>query len=515
MKKITVSPAKYRKLVLENQRDNPLICALPEKLSPGRLRKALTKMPIALDLKQLTKRERISAAKQVKRILVPTSPFMDFYHAVYHLIESGYETRNPLDPEVVAWSYDVADPEISIQELRERHQLTQYDGETTSEHLFFVGLSGLGKSMVKNCVMAIAFPNVILHSRDDFDEIQIVHLHVEMPHDGTRGTLLKNFFRAFDKTLKEVEKTNYLKMAQPSLSRSASIGSMESFMQDLCIKYHVGVVIIDEFQNLNVASRPDFDQMRQLFDSMSNDLNVPFVKIGTTESLRPFEKRFRHGRRAGETLELLPYERSPRVATIPGNSGEPKMEGRAPAGPAKSNRGRDWDNLLKALFSFQVIERPIDSSPRWDEELYRLSCGIPYVLFTLWQEAQIDAIRSGKETLTLCRLKIVYNKRFKLIKSALAALRKRKIGQFQDLLTINQLIDKGENQAALKHLKKFTDEEQFSGAAAVQILEVVQDLEKTSDLKPKEQVLLDKVKVNLKQRSQPILKGQTIDHEHT
>ena len=507
MHKMTVAYAKYRIPALENQRANPLICALPEKLFPGRLRKALEKIPVLPDLKKLSKSERIVAAKQVRSILVPTAPFMEFYHAVYHLIEAGYETRNPLDPRVVAWSYDVADPDVSIQELSERHQLTQYDGQTTSEHLFFVGLSGLGKSEVKNSVMAIAFPNVIVHTRDDFDEIQVVHLHVEMPHDGTRGTLLKNILRAFDDTLQGVEKTNYLKMAQPTLSRAATIGSMESFVQDLCIKYHVGVVFIDEFQNINVASKNDFDKMRQLFDSMSNDLHVPFVKIGTTESLKPFEKRFRHGRRAGETLELLPYERVIQPSLRPNKSDD------ATNAPVKNNRGKDWENLLKALFSFQVLERPIQYSQRWDDELYRLSCGIPYVLFTLWQEAQIDAIRSGKEVLTLERLKGVYSKRFKLIKSALVALRKRKVGQFQDLLTINQLIDKGENEAALKHLRRFADEEQFSGAAAVQILEVVQDLEKTSDLKPKEQVLLNSVKQKLQQRAQPVMRGQTLDHD--
>ncbi|WP_415891123.1 ATP-binding protein [Neptuniibacter sp. SY11_33] len=517
MQKITVVKARYRNSDQGKKQGNCLISALPAKMSPSRLRQVLSRFPSFPELGVLAKDERISTVKKgVNQILMPTSPFVEFYHAVYHLIEDGYESRNPLEPSVIGWTYDIADPEINVKELRERHQLTQYDGQTTCEHMFFTGLSGMGKSLVKNSVMSVAFPNVIVHQRENFDEIQIVQLHVEMPHDGTRATLLKNFFRAFDYTLQGVEKTNYFEMVQPKLGRSATIGAMESFLQDLCIKYHVGVVFIDEFQNINVATKTDIDKMRQLFDSLSNDLLVPFVKIGTVEALKPFESKFRHGRRGGEPLELWPYVRIAESTeeALPNGSIERGSEKTLKKSDLpKRNRGKDWDNLVRALFSFQLIKQPIQYSMRWDEELYRFSCGIPYVLFTLWREAQVDAIRSGKETLTLSRLKTVYNKRFKLIKLALASLRKKKIGLFQDLLSISQLFDKGENEAALKHLKRFADEEQFSGAAAITIVEKLEEFETQSELKPNEQALLNRVRAKLELRAQPVKAGQTIEHE--
>lgn len=512
--KISKVYAQYRKSALRAHDGNPLICALPEQLSPGRLKQLLTRMPLPPPNDELEKNDRIRAVKNIRNILVPTTPFLDFYRAVYNLILTGYESRNPLNPKVVEWSYDIADPNVSIADLADSKKLTQSEEDTTSEHLFFAGMSGAGKSEIKNSVLAIAFPNVIIHSREDFDDVQIVHLSVEMPHDGTRGTLLKNLLKAIDETLEGIEKTNFHEMAQPTLARSATIGSMESLLQSLCLKYHVGVIIVDEFQNINVASINDGDKMRQLFDSMSNLLHVPFVKIGTTDSLALFKKRFRHGRRAGETIELLPYIKKTKSKQKMDSEANDKPTSNkdclALPMPATTHYGKDWDNLLSALFDYQVIKNPIKYSIRWDEELYKLSCGLPYVLFTLWEEAQIDAIRSGKETLTLQRLNQVYMRRFKLIKNALAALRKNKTEHFRDLFTISQLIDKGDNNAALKHLENFTNKEQFSGVAASGMLESVQNIEMNSTLDSEQKRKLESIKTKLQQRAQTIEKGQTL-----
>lgn len=502
MRKITVANARYRTPALPEHQRNPLISAMPDLINPARLRQVLTRVPVVPELDGMDNKNRMILAKRIRNILVPTNIFRDFYHALYHLIIVGYESRNPLDPQVVEWHYDVADPTISLETLVDEDRLNQSDVDTTCEHLFLTGLSGVGKSAIKNSILATCFPDVIIHNREDFDEIQIVQLHCEMPHDGSRGTLLKNLMEGFDNALRSVEKTNFLEQVQPSLARSATIGAMESFLKSLCVKYHVGVIIVDEFQNINVASAPDKNKMRQLFDNMSNMLNVPFVKIGTTDSLSLFQSKFRHGRRAGETLEVSPYIRIPQKV---------ESDGKLPT--KANNKGRDWDNLVHALFPFQVTKKPIEFTERWDAELYRLSCGIPYVLFTLWQEAQIDAIRSGSETLTIKRLNYVFQHRFKLIKTALNALRKRKMGQFQDLLTINQLFDKNEADAAIKQLSIFVEKENFSGPAATEILDGVEVLTEDFTLNPTQKSRLAAVKAKLEQRAQPVLKGQTIEHK--
>jgi len=500
MKKQNTKFAQYRVPKLESHQKNPLICALPHFVKPSRLRAITDKMPKLPDLEYLDKNDRITLAKRARKIRVATKYFIDFYHDVYNLIVTGYEERNPTNSEVIEFHYDIADPSVDVEELIEAGIISETDEDTTCEHMILTGISGMGKSALKNSILKQLIPIAKIHTLDYFDEIQVFQLHAEMPHDGTRGTLLKNLFEGLDEALKDYEKTNYLEMVQPKLDRSANIGAMERFFKSLCIKYHIGIIIIDEFQNIDVADKDDKAKMRQLFDSMSNKLHVPFLKIGTTDSFGMMKAKFQHGRRAGDTIELLPYSRIPEIHN---KSGIDKG----------FVDGNDWKALIKAVFDYQVIKKPIAYSTRWDEELYKLSCGIPYVLFTLWQEAQVNAIRTGSETLTLKQLNNVFRQRFKLIKAAINALRNKKLGQFSDLLCIAQLFDKNEIDAAIERLNHFVNKENFSGAAAADVLQGIENIENENTLKEPQKIKLAKIKKELEQRATTIKKGQTYENE--
>lgn len=490
--KIRVAHAIYRDPTLEIHRGNPLICALPNKIESQRLKKILTKSPVSVQHDGLSKTDRIQLVKQIRNFVIPTNPYLDFYNVLYGMLITGYESRNPVDARVVEWSYDIANPDISIEELIGGKKLTLGSDDTTSESVFLTGCSGIGKSKLKKAVLSSVLPNVILHNRDDFDEIQIVYLEVEMPHDGLRSTLLRNMFKAIDSTLKGTENTDYLGMVHSETGRDATAGTMESLLHSLCLKYHIGIIIIDEFQNINVASNRFFSEMLQLFDTLSNILDVPFIKIGTPDSFDRFKGKFRHGRRAGEIIEILPY----------------KM-----VSSKKDKSAKDWRLMVSAIFSYQIIKTPLKHSDRVEAELYKLSAGIPYCLFKLWQEAQIEAILSGDEKLSLKLFKQVYDDKFKLIKIGLSALRKNKSGRRKDLLTVNQLIDKGETSVALNHLDRFAQQEQFSGSAAVELSKAVSSLEFQSDLTDDDKEKMANIKKVLKQRSQAIQKGQTIEHD--
>jgi hypothetical protein len=500
MKKNSPKLAQYRLPKLEGHQKNPLICALPPYVQPSRLRQVLHTMPKLPELEFLDNADRIVLAKRIRKIRVPTKKFVDFYHEVYNLIVVGYEERNPLNPEDCEFTYDIADPNISIEELIASGKMPESNEDTTCEHMILTGISGVGKTALKNSVLKKLLPQTRLHTKDNFDEIQIIQLHAEMPHDGSRATLLKNLFSGIDKALKGFEENNYLKQVQPRLDRSASIGAMENFFRSLCIKYHVGIIVVDEFQNIEVADKGNQAKMRQFFDSMSNELNVPFLKIGTTDSLKLMKTKFTHARRAGDTIEIEPYYKLPLL---------PKKAGDKAQKPPRSN----WNDLVKSLFEFQVIKKPITYSERWDEELYKLSCGIPYVLYTLWQEVQINAIRTGTETITFKRLNDVFKSRFKLIKTALTALRSKRLGQFQDLLTIAQLFDKDDAEAAIKRLNHFVEEENFSGAAASDILLSLEEVEQEFTLTEPQKKKLAKIKASLKERAATIKKGQVYENQ--
>jgi hypothetical protein len=500
MKNNPYTKAQYRLPKLEEHQKNPLICAMPPYVKPSRLRQAINTMPKLPDLEFLDNADRIILAKRIRKIRVATKKFFDFYHEIYNLIVVGYEERNPLNADDCEFNYDIADPNISIEDLKASGKISELNEDTTCEHMILTGISGMGKTALKNCVLKTLLPSTLIHTKDNFDEIQIVQLHAEMPHDGSRATLLKNLFAGIDNALKGIEQNNFLEKVQPRLDRATSIGAMENFFRSLCLRYHVGIIVIDEYQNIEVADKANQAKMRQFFDSMSNELNVPFLKVGTTDSLNMMKTKFRHARRAGDTIELEPYFKPP---SLPKNTGDKALP------PTKSG----WNDLVKSLFEFQVIKKPITYSERWDEELYKLSCGIPYVLYTLWQEVQINAIRTGTETITLKRLNDVFQHRFKLIKSALIALRNKRLGQFQDLLTVAQLFDKNDAKAAIKRLNHFVEKENFSGAAASDILLSIEDIEQEFTLTEPERKKLAKIRTSLKERAATIKKGQVYDNQ--
>ncbi|MCP8899911.1 ATP-binding protein [Gilvimarinus xylanilyticus] len=498
--KVSVANAQYRTPELSHHRGNPLICALPDKIPPRRLRELLTRTPKLSDSNNLSKSDRVHQVRQMRNLVVPTTYFLEFYNAVYSIIVGGYERRNPLEPSVVSWSYDVADPEVDIEAASSN--LRDQSSATTTEHLFLTGYSGMGKTLMKNIILSSVFPTVILHKSQTFADIQIVYLNVEMPHDGSRATLLRNMLKAFDDTLQGTEDTNYLEQVQPKKGRGATIGVMESMLRTLCIRYHVGVIIIDEFQNLDVASKRFYNEMLQLFDSMSNTIFVPFLKLGTSDSLLNFQGKFRHSRRVGHTIEILPYTQ---LASH-------KSSGGSSSADAPPQRSVDWEKLVNAVIEYQVVKKRIPYSTKLDQELYHLSCGLPYVLFTLWQEAQVEAIVSGKETITLALLKQVYATRFKLLRICLIALRKNNTQRFRDLFTINQLLDKGDNSSALQRLEHFANSEEFSGVAATKLVEAVDDIKSTHELDPQQKRKLRGIRQKLEQKARLTLAGQTVEH---
>ena len=188
--------AQYREPFLNDHALNPLISALPAHIEPGRFKQLMTVTPKVIELENASNNDRVSVVKRLSNTVVPTKPYLDFYNEIYGMIVSGYEKRNPLDPKYVRWSYDVADPNVTLEELNERKAINTKGSETTADHLFLTGHSGMGKTKMKNAVLSGAFPSCIIHQRPDFDELQIVYLSIEMPPNGSQISLLTNIIEA-------------------------------------------------------------------------------------------------------------------------------------------------------------------------------------------------------------------------------------------------------------------------------------------------------------------------------
>lgn len=479
--------AQYRKPFLKDHALNPLISALPAHIEPGRFKNLMTVTPRVIELENASNNDRVSVVKRLSNTVVPTKPYLDFYNEIYGMIVSGYEKRNPLVPSSVRWSYDVADPNVTFEELHKRKAISTQGCETTADHLFLTGHSGMGKTKMKNAVLSGCFPSCIIHQRPDFDEAQIVYLSIEMPPNGAQIPLLINIIDAIDETLKGIEDTNYT-----STIRRPTVGGLVAQASNLCQQYHVGILFIDEFQNLNVVDQKKYRDTIQLFSSLSNVLSLPVVKIGTHEAINKLLPYFKDRRRAGDLIDIQPYIKS---ATSSGFE------------------GKDWEALFNAVITYQVVNKKASVSQKLEDRLYYLSCGIPYVLFRLWQKVQIEAILSGKDTINLSLIDAAYNKYFKLIHTALAALRNNRPGKVKDLINVSRLFDDQQPSQALVHLQKMVNKDEFTGVAATELNKAIDDVEFNNALSKKDKSKLANIKKRLSQNSHKPPSGQSIDHD--
>ena len=278
---VTVGIAKYRNTEVKAYENNPLIIALPNRLDPKRFKDALSRSVIPVGASHLSDGDRVEYIKELRKTRIITTEHLDLYNEIYNALSHGYVDRNPSRPEVIAWSYDIADNTIPLDDI-DRPYLDAIPDQTTAEAIFITGFSGNGKSTVSELMLMKLFPMVIdKHNWKGFNEPQIVFIKVDMPHNASRAVLIHRILQELERILSYTSfgKVNYAKACKTKAGKFKAIGEMEDILFTALNRHHVGLLVIDEFQNLQVASLLFRGEMLQFFDALSNQLSIPNIKI--------------------------------------------------------------------------------------------------------------------------------------------------------------------------------------------------------------------------------------------
>lgn len=483
---VTVATAKYREATNEDEKSNPLVLALPTRFEPKRVNRILSERVICPDLSNLDESSREKAVGLINKTRIATSEHHELYCKLYNMIHANYLVRNPTKPEVVAWSYDIGDPEISLDDTC----LTQEgidQPNTTSDAIFVSGFSGNGKSTMTERILFKCFPQIIEHDFKRFNEPQIVYLKVDMPSNGSKGGLLEEIMAELDRALSKssIDIPKYSNSVIKTATGYKNLSSLESQVISALNRHSVGVLIIDEFQNLLVASKNRRREMLQLLDTFANKLFVPTLKIGTPDSRELVSFNSRHLRRLGEPYFINPLK----------------------------NNERDWELAMKALFAFQPVQKPIERNKEIEGLLKTFSGGVPDYLIKLWKGSLIEAIRSGKERLTQAIIKKVFKQQFPLLRNAIRNINKGEAKGYSDLLTAQQYFDAGNSQNAIKFIEKFANATKLSGVAAQDVLEDIENSVEKETLTTTQLNKIAKIKASLKQKAEESSGPQTIEHK--
>jgi len=390
---------------------NPFIEALPAVLEPAQVSKKLKGFVDCYDSdKQASSSVRGHLISQLmNQFFHPINRHIDLEKKLSIMIREGYVGRNPDDGSL----------STHLQNGYERLMSGADDAirfpsvTSTARSLAFIGCSGSGKTTTLNKILS-TYPQVIYHS--EFNFTQIVYLRIDCPHDGSLKSLCLHFFRAIDQALDSNYENKY------ALKRH-SIETLLNLMRQISNHHAIGLLVIDEIQHLSVNKSGGAEKMLNFFVTLVNTVGLPVVMVGTPKARFIFKEDLRSARR-GAGFGSIFWEQMKQDRNIELSDGR----------LIKS----EWNRFTDSLWKLQWLRKAdITLTDEIRECWYDLSQGILDIVVKIFVLAQLRAIDSGLERITVKLLQKTYDEDLKPVHLMIEALRSgqvNKIEKFSDLV---------------------------------------------------------------------------------
>lgn len=382
-----IHDAHYREETLDEFRFNPLIEAMPAPFEPG---DAIAKLMIRPSYSD-NDREGPSSYRQlltqrIVRLHQPMEREVDVFGRIDRCIRWGYADRNPLSPAYAAQLAAGMSASVS-------HGSLNYAGGYHPHTYGFsiLGISGIGKSTTVESILTL-YPQVIRHTEYRGIPLvmhQVSWLKIDCSCDGFLKGLCMDFFRELDDLLG----TSY---SEQYNSRRATLDRMMIAMSRLCVSHNVGVLIIDEIQNLCSAQKGVPEKVLNFFVTLVNTIGVPVIMIGTPKALSILQNEFQQAKRGSGQGDAL-WERMPNDTS--------------------------WDLFCRAIWTYQYTKGHIPFTTGMKDALYEEAQGIPFLAVHIYKLVQEDAILSGKESFTEADLHRISSEKMRLTKPMREAMK--------------------------------------------------------------------------------------------
>lgn len=397
--------ALYKQPVIQDYKGNPLIEALPDIISKFDAMDQLAVYPYYDENERLLESHyRCHLIQRLFQYFQPLGNHLDLYNRISIILRQGYIARNPMDIQYTGIfnnGYEAI--------LKNNIELNNSNTFRSSAAGFTViGVSGMGKTTTVNRILS-TIPQIIVHSKyqdKNLSMYQLVWLKLDCPFDASIKALCLNFFGKIDGLLG----TNYFKKYCTS---RLSANAMLPIMSQITRNVNLGVMFVDEIQNLNLAKSGGSEKMLNFFLNLVNTIGVPVVLIGTPKGMGVLQSEFRLSRR---------------------NSAQGAMFW------DRLENDDHFSLLLEGVWDYQWTKKESLLTQELKDIIYEESQGIIDIAIKLFAMAQIRAISSGKEEITVSLIKQVASENLKLVKPMLDALRSgniSKIAKYEDVCIVD------------------------------------------------------------------------------
>lgn len=364
--------AFYHDQQLEEFIGNPLIEALPPMEDPSMYPKLLMVLPDYSEEERLESPAwRLVRLQRLAHIHIPTKEDSMLMLGISRCLRWSYVGRNPIPFENVK------------QILRKRgidvtNSLERYITSSKAPMYGFpvLGVSGVGKTTSVENVLSL-FPQVIQHTSFRgivFDQEQLVWLKVDCPPDGTPKGLCSTILKGIDNAMG----SDYTgQILRNRMSKDVLLQRVSKLIE----KLNLGILIIDDIQNLCGAKETVSDELLNFMISLSNSIRIPVIMVGSPKILRILQREFQQAKRAS-------------------GEGEIRMD-------LMSSDSQEWKRFIKTIWRYQYTSKKMDLTPEMEEIFFTESVGNPFIASMLYKLVQDDAIISKKEAFEVADVKRV------------------------------------------------------------------------------------------------------------
>jgi hypothetical protein len=385
---------KYKVIGAEEVDGNPLSAHLPlaPETDDDAFMALATRPEFDVAERNLPNSIRRLRINRLRRFYAPTMPVhRRALSSICTSIVDGYIARNPMTA------------------LGQRIlQGCQVDLPFSPMITMIAGHSGMGKSTLINRVLGYLGGQLWGHTNFHgvpFPESQIVWLRRNVPEHCTVGTLCSTFGEYTDSVLG-------LKLYSGIFSKLQGSGrnTYLAEIRKIVTSHHVGLLILDEFQNLSLMG-VGAKKIIALLVNLRDELGLPIVVVGTYKALRLLKSELSSARRLVEG-GYFDLERP------------------------LSAEDEHWQSLCSAAWEFQWVRDPDDYSAGICTALYDVSQGITGIMLTTLATAQVAAIEDGSERVTEDLIRAVFAERLKPLHPAIRVLQSGdpiQMDQFDDM----------------------------------------------------------------------------------
>lgn len=358
---------------------------------------------------------RLHCVMRLLKYFQPMARHLELEQKVSRVVRYGYVGRNPLLPDYKARLRELKKTlvaEFAAEKEELRHRVN--DEDTPASGFTVIRVSGVGKTTGLKKILKI-YPQVIVHS--DYkgkmlNVYQIVWIKIDCPHGGSLKDLCREFFGEVDKLVG----TNYkTKFGSKNNTDYVMLSQMCQIAYDHCI----GMLVIDEIQNLDQAKSGGKEQMLNFFVRLDNTIGIPVIVVGTNKAIKILQDEFRQGRRR-EGVGSFYWERF-------------KTDTKA--------ENALWRFFVSQLFEYQWTEEKADFDDEFSAVLYDESQGVTDIAVKLYMLTQFRVITAAKiKKITPSIMQQVALDSLKLVRPMLDALRSgepERIAKYGDITPID------------------------------------------------------------------------------